>query len=161
MITSTVALHAPLPMEFSREEYWSGLPCPSPGGLPDPAIEPIKTQTLCLLHWQMGSLPLSYQGRPGLCYIHPQTISWLWAGWIGVSERGYRHWYAKVQTVLRTAGIERGKVTFKRTLKWIVVELEPIPSSLKKSNRVWMASKTENKSIKVRKMELVICGKGQ
>ena len=30
----------PLPMEFSRQEYWSGLPCPSPGDLPDPGIEP-------------------------------------------------------------------------------------------------------------------------
>ena len=31
---------APLSMEFSSEEYWSGLPCPSPGDLPDPGIEP-------------------------------------------------------------------------------------------------------------------------
>ena len=28
------------PWGFSRQEYWSGLPCPSPGGLPDPGIEP-------------------------------------------------------------------------------------------------------------------------
>jgi len=27
-------------MEFSRQEYWSGLPCPPPGDLPDPGIEP-------------------------------------------------------------------------------------------------------------------------
>ena len=31
---------APLSMEFSRQEYWSGLPFPSPGDLPDPGIEP-------------------------------------------------------------------------------------------------------------------------
>ena len=31
---------APLSMEFSRQEYWSGLPFPSPGHLPDPGIEP-------------------------------------------------------------------------------------------------------------------------
>ena len=36
----TVAYQAPLSMEFSRKEYWSGLPFPSPGGLPDPGIEP-------------------------------------------------------------------------------------------------------------------------
>ena len=35
-----VAYHAPLSMEFSRQEYWSGLPLPSPGDLPDPGIEP-------------------------------------------------------------------------------------------------------------------------
>ena len=36
----TVALQAPLSMGFSRQEYWSGLPFPSPGDLPDPGIEP-------------------------------------------------------------------------------------------------------------------------
>ena len=36
----TVAHQAPLSIGFSREEYWSGLPFPSPGDLPDPGIEP-------------------------------------------------------------------------------------------------------------------------
>ena len=36
----TVAHQAPLSMGFSRQEYWSGLPVPSPGALPDPGIEP-------------------------------------------------------------------------------------------------------------------------
>ena len=36
----TVACQAPLSMEFSKEEHWSGLPFPSAGGLPDPGIEP-------------------------------------------------------------------------------------------------------------------------
>ena len=35
-----VARQAPLPMGFLRQEYWSGLPFPSPGDLPDPGIEP-------------------------------------------------------------------------------------------------------------------------
>ena len=35
-----LACQAPLSMGFSRQEYWSGLPCPSPGDLPDPGIEP-------------------------------------------------------------------------------------------------------------------------
>ena len=35
-----VACQAPLSMGFSRQEYWSGLPFPSPGDLPDPGIEP-------------------------------------------------------------------------------------------------------------------------
>ena len=38
----TVALQAPLSMGFSRHEYWKGLPCPSPGDLPDPVIEPVS-----------------------------------------------------------------------------------------------------------------------
>ena len=38
--TPTVALQSPLSMEFSRQEYWSGLPFSSPGNLPNPGIEP-------------------------------------------------------------------------------------------------------------------------
>ena len=36
----TMALQAPLPVEFPRQEYWSGLPFPPPGDLPDPGLEP-------------------------------------------------------------------------------------------------------------------------
>ena len=36
----TVAYYAPQSMGFSRQEYWSGLPFPSPEDLPDPGIEP-------------------------------------------------------------------------------------------------------------------------
>ena len=35
-----VAHQAPLSMEFSRQEHWSGLPCPPPGDLPNPGIKP-------------------------------------------------------------------------------------------------------------------------
>ena len=37
----TVALQAPLSMGFSRQEQWSGLPCPPPGDLPDPGVEAV------------------------------------------------------------------------------------------------------------------------
>ena len=36
----SAAYHAPPSMGFSRQEYWSGLPFPSPGDLPDPGVEP-------------------------------------------------------------------------------------------------------------------------
>ena len=36
----TIAYRAPLSMGFSRQEYWSGVPLPSPGDPPDPGIEP-------------------------------------------------------------------------------------------------------------------------
>ena len=39
-IPQTVVHQAPLSMEFSRLEYWSGVPFPSPGDLPKPGIEP-------------------------------------------------------------------------------------------------------------------------
>ena len=56
----TVAHQAPLFMGFSRQEYFSGLPFPPPGG-----IFLIKEWNLRLLHWQADSLPLSYQGSLG------------------------------------------------------------------------------------------------
>ena len=39
MTLRTVVYQAPLSMGFSKQEYWSGLPFPSPGDLPDPGIE--------------------------------------------------------------------------------------------------------------------------
>ena len=36
----TAASQVPLSMRFSRQEYWSGVPCPPPGDLPHPGIEP-------------------------------------------------------------------------------------------------------------------------
>ena len=41
----TIALQAPLSMGFSRQEYWSGLPCLPPGDLPDPGIEPASVMS--------------------------------------------------------------------------------------------------------------------
>ena len=54
----TVALQAPLSMEFSRQEYWSGLPFPSPGDLPNPEIKPRS------LAFQADSLPSEPPGKP-------------------------------------------------------------------------------------------------
>ena len=51
----TIACQAPLFMEFSRQEFWNGLPFPSPWNLPNPGI---------VLHWQVDSLPLSHMRSP-------------------------------------------------------------------------------------------------
>ena len=56
----TVAHHAPLSMEFSRQEYWSGLLFPSPGDLPDPGIEP---ESLALWADVLPSEPPDFSGR--------------------------------------------------------------------------------------------------
>jgi len=57
----TVALQAPLSMEFSRQEYWSGLPFPSLGDLPDPEIE-LRSPALQVNFFY----PLSHHGSPNL-----------------------------------------------------------------------------------------------
>ena len=56
----TVARQAPLSMGFCRQEYWSGLPCPSPGDLPDPGIE---TRSPAL---QADSLLFGQSGKPNI-----------------------------------------------------------------------------------------------
>ena len=56
----TVAHQAPLSMGFSRQEYWSGLPCPPPGDLPDPGIE-----LMCLMSPALAAvLPVVPPGKP-------------------------------------------------------------------------------------------------
>ena len=68
LIQSCPALCNLLSMGFSRQEYWSGLPFPTPGDLPNPGSSP---RFLGLLHWQVGSLPLVPPGKHS-CY---NTIS--------------------------------------------------------------------------------------
>ena len=55
----TAALQAPLSTEFSRQDYGSGLPFPSPGDLPDPGIEPWSPPAL-----QADSLPSELPEKP-------------------------------------------------------------------------------------------------
>ena len=57
MTPLTVAHQAPLSMVFSRQEYWSGLPFPSPGDIPDPGIEPGSPEL------QADSLPSELSGE--------------------------------------------------------------------------------------------------
>ena len=47
-VSWTVACQAPLSLEFSRQEYWSGLPCPSQGDLPNPEIKPMSLMSPAL-----------------------------------------------------------------------------------------------------------------
>ena len=60
----TVACQAPLSMGFPRQEYWSGLPCPPLGDLPDPGIKPMSLVSPALA---ASSLPLAPPGKPHKC----------------------------------------------------------------------------------------------
>ena len=55
---------APLSMGFSRQKYWSGLPCPPPGDLPKPGIKPRSSML------QADSLPSEPLGKPIFLYIY-------------------------------------------------------------------------------------------
>ena len=77
----TAAYHAPPSMGFSRQEYWSGLPFPSPGDLPDPGIEP-RSPTL-----QADTLTSEPPGKP-LCYLpFSDSVQSLSVVWLFVTQR--------------------------------------------------------------------------
>ena len=69
VIPWTVALQAPLSMEFSRQEYSSGLPFPSPGDRPNAGTEPES-----ILHCRQILYHLSHQGRPTSQNGHHQKV---------------------------------------------------------------------------------------
>ena len=70
----TVARQGPLSMGVSRQEYWFGLPCPPPGDLPNPGIEPKSPVSPAL---QADSLPLSHW---------PHCVLW----WMNIPQSGGR-----------------------------------------------------------------------
>ena len=72
----TVVCQAPLSMGFSRQEYWSGLPFPTPRDLPILGSNPHLLQ---ILNWQAGSLPLSHE--------HSRAAPSPWGWWPGCAAR--------------------------------------------------------------------------
>ena len=75
----TVACQAPLPLGSSWREYWSGLPFPFPGDLPDPGIEPVSPASPALAGGLFTTKPpgnphflyISAYVTPGLLIYHP------------------------------------------------------------------------------------------
>ena len=63
----TVGCQAPLSMVFTRQEYWSGLPCPSPGDLPEPGMEPASLMSPALVG---GFLTLGPPGETPVSQIN-------------------------------------------------------------------------------------------
>ena len=78
-VTPPTVAHQALPsMGFSRQEYWSGLPFPSPGDLPDPGIEPrsptlqadaLTSESPKVVINHSPSLPLAPPEKPRLTYV--------------------------------------------------------------------------------------------
>ena len=89
----TVALQAPLSMGFPKQEYWSGLPFPSPGDLPDPGIESGPPEL------QVDSLPNEPLGSPVLScdhFIDVETEAQIAV----ISEIPFSMWYALVRVTV-------------------------------------------------------------
>ena len=90
----TVAHQAPLSMEFSRQEYWSGLLFPSPGDLPNPGIKPWSPAL------QANSLLSEPQGKPlwwpNATLNHFSQNVCMWVLWASVLTSLFHHMYATV-----------------------------------------------------------------
>ena len=67
----TVVHQAPLPMEFSRQEYWSGVVFPTPGGLPDLGVKPVSLASPALAGRFFTTVP---PGKPRCVYYCIYTL---------------------------------------------------------------------------------------
>ena len=94
----TVDRQAPLSMGFFRQEYWSGLPFPPSGGLPDPGIKPVYSASPSP---QVDALSLSHRGSPvkgiithNLNFINKMTSTYMIYTYLQMRKRcwlGYRY----------------------------------------------------------------------
>ena len=89
-IPRTVAHQAPLSVEFSKQGYWSGLPFPPPGDVPDPGIRPRSLASPALAG---GFFSLSHLGAVGTYSFNKHLLSRLSMpygiekmGWVGAGE---------------------------------------------------------------------------
>ena len=94
----TVTCQAPLSMGFSRQEYWSGFPFPSPGDLPNPGIEPkspaFQADSLLTDLWWKPICHYMFVQSKRICNSNSETSSELWTfEWL---------WYISVGSSLVT-----------------------------------------------------------
>ena len=94
----TIAHQTPLSMGFSRQEYWSGLPCPPPGDLPNSGIKLVSFAAPGL---QVDSLPLSHQRSPLHLRLLSKNMFYLHSLWkrnfsaIRCPRSGRRKWWSR------------------------------------------------------------------
>ena len=89
----TVACRAPLSMGFPRQEYWSGLPFPSPGDLPNAGIEPTPPASPAL---QADSLPLPWGSPiPPFTSAHSALLRDLRLPWEPLLSLGHLHFWSR------------------------------------------------------------------
>ena len=127
MILGTVVFQAPLSMGFSRQENWSGLPCPPPGNLPDPGIESISltspalaggffiTSTTWITNWAIREVWIYYaaakslQSCPTLCdpvdssppgSPVPGILQARTLEWVAISFSNAGKWKVKVKSLI-------------------------------------------------------------
>ena len=95
----TIAGLAPLSMEFSRPEYWNGLPCPPPGDLPNSGIEP-RSHTRPALAGRFFTTSATWEAPTHCIDVQTEDQSWQWLpvregrNWDEGVRAGYWEWAA-------------------------------------------------------------------
>ena len=84
---------APLSMGLSKQEYWSGLPCPPPGDIPDPGIEPLS-QASPALAGRFFTTSTTCEAQQPCIYIHSRKRHFVKFGDRGVLSFLSHHWYS-------------------------------------------------------------------
>ena len=122
----TAARQAPQSMGFSRQEYWSGLPFPSPGIFPTHGS---NLSLLYVLHWQAGSLLLSHQGS---CISSVQSLSHVQlfaTPWIATRQASLSHHH--LPELLKLTSIESVMPSSHLILCHPLLLLPAIPPSIR------------------------------
>ena len=113
-----VAHQAPLSMDFSRQEYWSGLLFPPPGHLPNPRTEPASPAL------QADSLPLSHQGSPFLpsCSLFCHETVYVWG-----LKSGFSPVRKSSECILeaKTGNFSTVMATASKEDHWILFQISP------------------------------------
>ena len=89
----SIVYQAPLSMGLSKQEYWSGLPCPPPGYIPDPGIEPLS-QASPVLAGRFFTASTTWEAQQPCIYIHNRKRHFVKFGDRGVLSFLSHHWYS-------------------------------------------------------------------
>ena len=123
----TVAHQAPPSMEFSRQEYWSKLPCPPPGDLPDPRMEPMSLTSPALAGRFFTTEPWKL---PQFCSVQSLSRVRLFATpWIAARQASLSITISR--SSLRLTSIESVMPSSHLILCRPLLLLPPIPPSIK------------------------------
>ena len=85
----TIAHQASLSMGFSKQEYWSELPCPTPGDLPDPGIEPMSLMSPALTEAHRIKRHCSKTVRTYSVFHEKQTLINKGGHWVPMGRQLY------------------------------------------------------------------------
>ena len=130
----TIAHRAPLSMGFSREEYWSGLPCPPPRDLPNPGIEPTSLVSLALA------------GKFFTTSTNWEAVLKLYMLLIVTYDMSLNH-INRERSGWRLHGPSEGQRSFHLMVVSTPSSTFPSSCSLESSMNTWMGGKEEGKTI--------------